>query len=78
MASEIAKETRVTEGHLVSIPAAIRHRLGIRPGDALTWELQGGRLLVRVRRKRRRGFADFRPFDFGRPTDATRDHDEVH
>lgn len=72
------KETTVTQGHLASIPAAIRHRLGIEPGDVLIWEIDGGQIGVRLRKKRRRGFADFRPFDFGKPTNATEEHDEVH
>lgn len=70
-------ETVVTQGYLASIPAELRRRLGIEPGDRLAWELSGEGLRVRVRRRRQGGFADFKPFDFGRATDAARDHDEV-
>lgn len=70
-------ETTVTHGYLASVPAAIRRRLGIEPGDVLEWRLAGSRLVVRVRKRRSRGFADFKPFDFGKPTNAAEDHDEV-
>jgi bifunctional DNA-binding transcriptional regulator/antitoxin component of YhaV-PrlF toxin-antitoxin module len=77
MASGPVPETVVTQGYLASIPAAIRRRLGIEPGDVLVWEAEGNRLRVRVRKRRLRGFADFKPFDFGEATDAAEDHDEV-
>lgn len=70
-------DTVVTEGYAASIPASIRRKLGIQPGDRLAWELQGDRIAVRVKRSRRRAFQNFRPYDFGAPTDATREHDEV-
>lgn len=70
-------ETVVTDGYLASIPAEVRRKLGIEPGDRLAWDVRGGVLRVRVRKRRRGGFADFEPFDFGKATDATKDHDEV-
>lgn len=71
------RETVVTQGYLASIPAEVRRRLGIEPGDRLAWRVRGNVLRVQVRKRRSSGFADFEPFDFGRRTDATRDHDEV-
>lgn len=77
MAAPATKETVVTQGYLASIPAAIRRTLGIEPGDTLVWHVEGSHLRVRVRKRREGGFADFKPFDFGRRTDATAEHDEV-
>jgi AbrB family looped-hinge helix DNA binding protein len=70
-------ESRVTEGMAASIPAAVRRSLGIEPGDQLVWNVQGERVEVRVKRGRRRGFVDFKGFDFGRDTKGAKDHDEV-
>jgi bifunctional DNA-binding transcriptional regulator/antitoxin component of YhaV-PrlF toxin-antitoxin module len=77
MATPVATETTVTGGYLASIPATVRRRLGIEAGDKLVWELQGGKLRVRVRKRRSRGFSDFVPFDAGRPTNATVELDEI-
>lgn len=71
------RETTVTEGYLASIPADVRRRLDIEPGDKLVWEVREGDLEVRVRRRREGAFGDFAPFDFGEETHAARDHDEV-
>jgi antitoxin PrlF len=70
-------ESRVTEGLAASIPAAVRRRLNIHPGDRLIWDVKGERAEVTVRRGRRQGFADFEPFDFGYDTKGGSDHDEA-
>lgn len=75
--TEARPESTVTEGFAASIPAVVRRSLGIEPGDRLVWELSGGKVAVRVKKRSARGFADFKPFDFGSPTDAAEDHDEV-
>lgn len=77
MAATTTGETTVSEGYAASIPAAVRHELGIEPGDRLVWELDDGQLRVRVKKRGERGFEGFVPFDLGEATDATADHDEV-
>lgn len=44
-------ETRVSKGHQVVVPAAIRKRHRIDPGDVLVWEERGDEIRV-VPRKR--------------------------
>lgn len=73
----VRRETTVTEGHGASVPAPIRRRHDIRPGDKLVWKSDGERIEVEVKRRRRGAFEDFEPFDFGVDTDATAEHDEV-
>ena len=70
-------ESRVTEGMAASIPAAVRHRLGIAPGDQLVWEVKGSHAEVHVKRGRRRAFENFEGYDFGIDTKGATDHDDV-
>lgn len=77
MTKDTENETSVTQGFAASIPAAVRRKLGIEPGDVLVWATGRHGLTVKVRKRRPSGFADFVPFDFGRRTNATEDHDEV-
>ncbi len=77
MVSDASGETTVTEGFAASIPASVRHELGIKPGDRLVWELHQGQLRVSVKRRSKRGFKGFEPFDFGETTNAVEDHDVV-
>jgi len=71
-------ESRVTEGLAASIPAEVRRRLDIHPGDRLVWDVKAEHVEVRVKRGRRRGFDDFQPFDFGYDTKGGSDHDEAY
>ncbi len=48
---------RVTSKGQVTVPKAVRDRLGLRPGDALIFDLAGGR--AQVRAERRKTLADF-------------------
>lgn len=73
---ETRPESTVTDGFAASIPAVIRRKLGIEPGDKLVWDLTGAKLAVRVKKRSGRGFADFKPWDLG-VTDVTEEHDEV-
>lgn len=41
------------------------------------WNVKAEHVEVRVKRGRRRGFADFEPFDFGYDTKGGSDHDEA-
>lgn len=71
MAAEDApEETTVSDRGMVTIPAEIRRRLGIDPGDKLRWTVDDeGRLTVEVVHLREGVFDDFQPVDAG-PTNA--------
>ncbi|MBI2077821.1 MAG: AbrB/MazE/SpoVT family DNA-binding domain-containing protein [Euryarchaeota archaeon] len=71
-------ESRVTEGLAASIPAEVRRRLNIHPGDRLVWDVKAEHAEVHVKRGRRSGFADFEPYDFGYDTKGGADHDEAY
>jgi AbrB family looped-hinge helix DNA binding protein len=40
-------QSKVTTQGQISVPAEIRRKLGIGPGSVLTWEEEGGRIVVR-------------------------------
>jgi antitoxin PrlF len=42
-------ETRITSQGQVSVPAAIRKKLGVEPGSTLVWMTQGDDVIVRKR-----------------------------
>ena len=44
-----ALETRVTSQGQVSVPAAIRRKLGVEPGSTLQWTLRGDEVVVKRR-----------------------------
>ena len=44
-----ALETRVTSQGQVSVPAAIRRKLGVEPGSTLQWVLRGDEVIVKRR-----------------------------
>lgn len=68
-------ETTVNDRYAVTIPAAVRERIGIDPGDCVRWRVtEDGELTVEVVREREGAFDDFEPFDMG-ATDATDDLD---
>lgn len=52
------EETTVSEGGMVTIPADLRRRLDIEPGDKIRWEGEGETLSVEIVRQRRGAFAD--------------------
>lgn len=39
--------SRLTSQGQISVPAAVRHILGLRPGSVLEWEEQDGQVVVR-------------------------------
>lgn len=78
MGSKLIRETTLTEGHAASVPAPIRRRHDIRPGDKLVWTSDGERIEVEIKRKRPGAFEDFDGYDIGEPTNATEEHDEVY
>ncbi len=64
-------ETTVNESGGVTVPAEIRDRLDIEPGDKLRWTItDDGQLAVSVVRQRYGAFDDFEPADLGETTNA--------
>ena len=61
-----AEETRVSDRGMVTIPADLRRRLDIEPGDKLRWTLnEEGDLSVEIVHQREGVFDDFEPVDAG-------------
>lgn len=61
-----SEETKVSDRGMVTIPAELRRRLDIEPGDKLRWETDDeGRLSVEVVHQREGVFDDFEPADVG-------------
>lgn len=59
-------ETKVSDRGMVTIPAALRRRLDIEPGDKLRWTTDdAGALSVEVVHQREGVFDDFEPVDVG-------------
>jgi len=59
-------ETEVGDRGAVTIPTALRRRLGIEPGDKLRWTTdEEGELSVEVIQQREGVFDDFEPVDAG-------------
>lgn len=46
---DFAVDTRITAQGQVSVPAAIRRKLGVAPGSTLQWTLRGDEVVVRKR-----------------------------
>jgi antitoxin PrlF len=60
------EETTVSDRGMITIPADIRRRLDIGPGDKLRWDVEDdGALTVTVVRQREGVFDDFEPVDAG-------------
>ena len=71
---EIPEETKVSDRGMVTIPAEIRQRLDIEPGDKLRWETDAeGNLSVEVIKQRFGAFNDFQAVSMG--GDAQQTHD---
>ena len=68
-ADDAPEETKVSDRGMVTIPAEIRHRLGIDAGGKLRWTVDDGELTVEVVHQHEGVFDDFEPVDVG-PTDA--------
>ncbi|MUV57664.1 AbrB/MazE/SpoVT family DNA-binding domain-containing protein [Halogeometricum sp. CBA1124] len=65
-AEDSSEETKVSESGMVTIPAAIRRRLDIEPGDTIRWEVaDDGSLSVDVVHERYSAFGDFEPASMG-------------
>ena len=75
MATEEApEETKVSDRGMVTIPAALRRRLDIEPGDKLRWDIDDdGTLSVEIVKERRGAFDDFEPVAMGGGGSETHD-----
>ena len=61
-----AAETTVSDSGMVTVPAAVRRRLGIDSGDRLRWRVSDdGELQVEVVRERYGAFADATSAELG-------------
>jgi antitoxin PrlF len=59
-------ETKVSDRGMVTIPADLRRRLDIEPGDKLRWTAdEEGTLCVEIVHQREGVFDDFEPVDVG-------------
>lgn len=47
--SSISVDTRITSQGQVSVPAAIRKKLGVAPGSTLQWTMRGDEVVVKKR-----------------------------
>lgn len=67
MATEHAPaETKVNDRGMVTIPAELRRRLDIKPGDKLRWTTdEEGAISVEIVHQREGVFDDFEPVDVG-------------
>ncbi|WP_058367148.1 AbrB/MazE/SpoVT family DNA-binding domain-containing protein [Haloparvum sedimenti] len=65
-ADEGAEETTVSDSGMTTIPADIRERLDIGPGDKLRWNVDAdGEIAVEIVHQREGVFDDFEPVDAG-------------
>lgn len=63
---EVTDQTRVNDRGMVTIPAVLRRRLDIEPGDELRWGVtEDGELTVEVVRQRYGAFDDFEAVPMG-------------
>lgn len=63
---ETPEETKVSDSGVVTVPASIRQRFDIEPGDKLRWNTDDeGNLTVEVVRERYGTFEDFEPVPMG-------------
>jgi len=67
MATEnVPEETTVSDRGMVTIPAALRRRLDIAPGDKLRWDVdEEGTLSVEIVKQRYGAFDDFEAVPMG-------------
>ena len=60
------EETKVSDRGMVTIPADLRQRLDIEPGDKLRWTTdEEGDIFVEIAHQREDVFDDFEPVDAG-------------
>lgn len=63
---DVPEETTVSDSGMVTIPAALRRRLDIEPGDKIRWDVdEEGTLSVEVVKQRYGAFDDFEAVPMG-------------
>lgn len=68
------EETTVSDREMVTIPASLRRRLDIEPGDKFRWDTaDDGTLVVEVVKQHYGAFGDFEPVSMG--GDGAETHD---
>ncbi|MBX0297381.1 MULTISPECIES: AbrB/MazE/SpoVT family DNA-binding domain-containing protein [Haloarcula] len=73
-ADDAPEETKVSDRGMVTIPASLRRRLDIEPGDKLRWDADDeGNLSVEVVKQNYGAFDDFEPVPMG--GDGSETHD---
>lgn len=73
-AEEGPEETKVSDRGMVTIPASLRRRLDIEPGDTLRWGVdEDGGLSVEVVKQGFGAFDDFEPVSMGGGGSETHD-----
>lgn len=60
MAADESEETKITDRWTVTVPASVRQRLDVQPGDKIRWHVtEGGAVDVDVIQQRYGAFDDF-------------------
>ncbi|AUG49523.1 AbrB family transcriptional regulator (plasmid) [Haloarcula taiwanensis] len=73
-ADDAPEETKVSDRGMVTIPASLRRRLDIEPGDKLRWDTDDdGTLVVEVVKQHYGAFDDFEPVSMGGDGQETHD-----
>ena len=76
MSQCVEDETTVNNSYSVTVPAAVRKRAEIEPGDKLQWSVdEEGHLSVAVINERYGAFSELDPVDIGEETNVVADHD---
>jgi bifunctional DNA-binding transcriptional regulator/antitoxin component of YhaV-PrlF toxin-antitoxin module len=52
MRTGMISNTRVSKGNLTVVPEHVRRTLGVRPGDVLEWTVEGGKAVIKPRKRR--------------------------
>ncbi|MGB9950857.1 AbrB/MazE/SpoVT family DNA-binding domain-containing protein (plasmid) [Haloarcula marismortui] len=73
-ADDAPEETKVSDRGMVTIPASLRRRLDIEPGDKLRWDTDDdGTLVVEAVKQHYGAFDDFEPVSMGGDGQETHD-----
>lgn len=74
MANPVEDETTVNDSYSVTVPAAVRERADVEPGDKIRWAVdEDGTVSIEVVKQRVGVFEDFQPASMG--GDGTEAHD---
>jgi bifunctional DNA-binding transcriptional regulator/antitoxin component of YhaV-PrlF toxin-antitoxin module len=66
MARSVEDETTVNDSYSVTVPAAVRERADVEPGDKIRWSVdESGTVSIEVVKQRVGVFEDFEPASMG-------------